>query len=44
MKRIVLVVAAAVLFASTFVVPTVVRADGGATGTSCGGHMCKPQR
>ena len=44
MKRIVLVVAAAVLFVSTFVVPTVVRADGGATSTSCGGHMCKPQR
>lgn len=44
MKRILFVVAAAILFASTFVVPTVVRADGGATGTSCGGHMCKPQR
>jgi len=41
-KRIVLAVAAAVLFAATFVAPTVVRADGGATGTNCGGGMCKP--
>jgi len=44
MKRIVLVVAAAVLFVSTLVVPTVVRADGGATSTSCGNTLCKPQQ
>jgi len=45
-KRIILAVAAAVLFASTFVVPTVVRADGGATSTGCngGGGLCKPLR
>ena len=43
MKRIILVVGAAVLFVSTLVVPKVVQADGGATSTSCGGHLCKPQ-
>lgn len=44
MKRIVLVVAAVILFASTLVAPSVVRADGGATGTGCGGKLCKPLR
>jgi hypothetical protein len=41
-KRILLTLAAAVLFINTFVVPTAVRADGGATGTNCNGSMCKP--
>ncbi|MGA8503549.1 MAG: hypothetical protein WB683_18495 [Candidatus Sulfotelmatobacter sp.] len=43
MKRILLVVAAALLFVNTLVIPTVVRADGGPGGTSCGGNgVCKP--
>jgi hypothetical protein len=43
MKRILFVVAAAVLFINTLVVPTVAHADG-VGGTSCGGGsgMCKP--
>ena len=42
MKRVLFVVAAAVLFLNTFVVPTVAHADG-VGGTSCGGNqMCKP--
>ena len=42
-KRVLLVVGAAVLFLSTFVIPTVVRADGGNGGTTgCGGTLCKP--
>ena len=42
MKRMLLVLAAAVLFLNTLVVPTVVRADGGGTGTNCGAKLCKP--
>ena len=42
MKRMLLVLGAAVLFLSTVVVPTVVRADGGPTSTSCGNTLCKP--
>ncbi|MGB6989751.1 MAG: hypothetical protein WA232_18730 [Candidatus Sulfotelmatobacter sp.] len=43
MKRILLVVAAAVLFLNTLVIPPVVHADGGPGGTSCGGNgACKP--
>jgi len=42
MKRILLILGAAVLFASTLVVPTAVRADGGAGGTNCGPTLCKP--
>jgi hypothetical protein len=43
MKRVLLVLGAAVLFLNTLVIPTVVRADGGGTGTNCGGKsMCKP--
>jgi hypothetical protein len=42
MKRMLLVLAAAVLFLNTVVVPTVAHADGGAGGTSCNGKMCKP--
>lgn len=44
MKRVLLVVAAALMFVNTLVVPTVAHADGGAGGTSCGGGngMCKP--
>jgi hypothetical protein len=41
-KRILLVLAAAVMFLNTLVVPTVARADG-PTGTSCGGSgSCRP--
>ncbi len=43
MKRALLVVAAALMFLNTLVIPTLVHADGGAGGTSCGGNtMCKP--
>lgn len=44
MKRVLLVLGAAVLFLNTLVIPTVVRADGGGgTGTNCGGgQICKP--
>ena len=42
MKRMLLVLGAAVLFLSTLVVPTAVRADGGAGTTNCGGGICKP--
>jgi hypothetical protein len=42
-KRILLAVAAAVIFLNTLVIPTILHADGGAGGTSCGGNaMCKP--
>jgi hypothetical protein len=41
MKRILLVIGAAVLFINTFVTPTLVKADG-VGGTSCGGGACKP--
>jgi hypothetical protein len=40
-KRVLLVLAAAVLFLNTLVVPTIAHADG-VGGTSCGGKMCKP--
>lgn len=44
MKRVLLVLGAAVLFLNTLVIPTVVRADGGGgSATNCGGNsMCKP--
>jgi hypothetical protein len=42
MKRILLVLGAAVLFLNTLMIPTVVRAEGGSTGTSCGQVLCKP--
>ena len=42
MRRVLLVVAAAVLFLNALVIPTVVRADGGATTTNCGKVLCKP--
>ena len=41
MKRVLLVLAAAVLFLNTIVVPTIAQAEG-VGGTSCGGKMCKP--
>ena len=41
MKRTLLVLAAAVLFLNTLVIPTVARADNPG-GTSCGGTVCKP--
>jgi hypothetical protein len=42
MKRILLVLGAAVLFVSTLVIPTAVKADGGPTSTGCGTTLCKP--
>jgi hypothetical protein len=42
MKRILLVLGAAVLFLNTLMIPTAVRAEGGSTGTSCGQTLCKP--
>lgn len=42
MKRTLLVLAAALLFLNTLVIPVAAYADGGAGGTSCGGKMCKP--
>jgi hypothetical protein len=42
-KRTLLVVAAALMFLSTLVIPTVALADGGGLGTSCTGNtLCKP--
>jgi hypothetical protein len=41
-KRMLLVLGAAVLFLNTLVIPTVAHADGGAGGTNCDGKMCKP--
>jgi hypothetical protein len=37
-----MLLAAAALFLSTLVIPTAVRADGGAGGTNCGATLCKP--
>ena len=43
MKRVLLVVGAAVLFLTNLVTPTLVKADGGGgTSTGCSGKMCKP--
>lgn len=43
MKRALLVVAAALMFLNTLVVPTVAHADGGGTGGNCSGQVaCKP--
>lgn len=43
MKRALLVVAAALMFLNTVVVPTVAYADGGSGTTNCGGNtLCKP--
>jgi hypothetical protein len=41
MKRTLLALAAAVLFLSTVVIPTIAYADT-PSGTSCGGTVCKP--
>jgi hypothetical protein len=42
-KRTLLMLAAAVLFLNTFVVPTVARADGGLPNGNCSGDKaCKP--
>jgi hypothetical protein len=43
-KRILLVVAAVLMFLNTLAVPTVARADGGSTGGNCDGSTdnCKP--
>lgn len=43
MKRLLLVVAAALMLINTLAIPTVAHADGGAGGTNCGGNsVCKP--
>jgi hypothetical protein len=43
MKRMLLMVSAAVLFLSTFVIPTAVLADGsGSGGNGCASTTCKP--
>lgn len=42
MKRILLILGAAVLFVNTLVIPTAVKADGGPGGTNCGTTLCKP--
>ncbi|HEY3974294.1 MAG TPA: hypothetical protein VGM18_14915 [Candidatus Sulfotelmatobacter sp.] len=42
MKRILLMLGAAVLLLNTLVIPTAVRADGGAGTTNCGNTLCKP--
>jgi hypothetical protein len=41
MKRMLLVLAAAVLFVNTVVIPTVARADAPGS-TNCGNTLCKP--
>lgn len=42
MKRVLLVLAAAILFVNTLVIPTAVKADGGVGTTNCGKTLCKP--
>jgi hypothetical protein len=43
MKRMLLVLGAAVLFVSTLAIPTALHADGGGNGgTTCGNTVCKP--
>jgi hypothetical protein len=42
-KRLLLVIAAALMLVNTLVVPTVAHADGGTGTTNCGGNtICKP--
>jgi hypothetical protein len=41
-KRMLLVLGAAVLFLNVLVIPTVAHADGGAGSTNCDGKVCKP--
>lgn len=42
MKRVLLVLGAAILFVNTLVIPITVRADGGTGTTNCGAKLCKP--
>jgi len=42
MKRALLVLAAAILFVNTLVIPTSAKADGGVGTTNCGKVLCKP--
>lgn len=42
MKRILFVLATAVLLINTLVIPTAANADGGGTGGNCGTKLCKP--
>jgi hypothetical protein len=42
-KRVLLMLGAAVLLLNSLVIPTAARADGGGTGgTNCGTKLCKP--
>jgi hypothetical protein len=41
-KRALFALAAAILVLNSLVIPTVVRADGTPTSTSCGNVLCKP--
>ena len=42
MKRVLLVLGSAVLFLSTLVTPTAVKAEGSGGSTGCGNSLCKP--
>lgn len=42
MKRMLFVLATAVLLMNTLIIPTSAKADGGAGGTNCGTALCKP--
>ncbi|HLW84668.1 MAG TPA: hypothetical protein VKR60_05590 [Candidatus Sulfotelmatobacter sp.] len=43
MKRILLTIAAALIFLNALVIPAIVHADGVPDGTNCnGGQLCKP--
>jgi hypothetical protein len=42
MKQALLVVSTAILFLSALATPTIVRADGGGTGSGCGTTICVP--
>jgi hypothetical protein len=41
-KRMLIVLGAAILFINTLVIPTTLRADGGTGTTNCGAKLCKP--
>jgi hypothetical protein len=41
-KRVLFVLATAVLFINTLMIPTAAKADGGGSTTGCGTKLCKP--